>query len=95
VFENEGGRRKKEKKLVKEGLRTWNGRANLLEMEGLAWHSQARPCHFRHEPCQGSGHPGQLPTKQLKTTKSKQNKKQLNVWVASHEALVWSHWFDD
>ena len=63
MVENEGGRRKK-KKLVKEGLGTWHGRANigtgranLLEMEGLAWHSQARPCHFRHEPCQGSGHP--------------------------------------
>jgi len=62
VFENEGGRRKK--KMVKEGLGTWHGRANigtgranLLEMGSFAWHSQARPCLFRHGPCQGSGHP--------------------------------------
>jgi len=52
------------KKMVKEGLGTWHGRANigtaranLLEMESLAWHSQERPCHFRHRPCQRSGHP--------------------------------------
>jgi len=35
VFENEGEEKRK-KKLVKEGLGTWHGRANLLEMEGLA-----------------------------------------------------------
>jgi len=83
----------RKKKLVKEGLRTWHGcanigtvRANLLEMEGLAWHSQARPCHFKHGPCQGSGHPrlnffrflescldNYLQSK-LKQQKSKQNK---------------------
>ena len=56
MFENEGEEERK-KKMVKESLETWHGRANLLEMEGLAWHSHARSCHFRHGPCQGSGHP--------------------------------------
>ena len=62
MFEKEEEESKK--KLIKEVLGTWHGRANigtgranLLEMEGLARHSQARPCHFKHGPCQGFGHP--------------------------------------
>jgi len=83
----------KEKKIVNGGLRVGHDRetvgtgcANFLEFAGLAWQGQARPCHHRYGPCQGSGILrlnffsfssivlGQLPTKQLKTTKNKQNK---------------------
>jgi len=76
---------------------------------------RARPCHYRHGPCQGSGLWGfckagwAVPNfwqfglrifflrflescsdnflqNNLKQTQT--NKKRLNVWVASHEALI-------
>ena len=67
---------------------------------GFGMASQARACHCRHGPCQASGilgskiiflrflescsdHYLQNNLKQQKT-----NKKRLNVWDASHEALV-------
>ena len=66
----------------------------------LARHGMARLCHYRHGPCQASGTLGlkffffrvlesvsdnylQNNFKQTKT-----DKKRLNTWVASHEALV-------
>jgi len=56
-------KKKKEKKLVKEGLgpchgrsTTGTGHANSLENGWFLARSQARSCYHRHGPCQASGH---------------------------------------
>jgi len=78
---------------------TDTGRAKVLDFEGFARHGVARPCQCRHRSCQASSSLAQIfflrflescldnyLQNNLKQTKT--NKKRLNAWVASHEALV-------